>query len=811
MRILLAAAGSLLAGVALFLVLPFFRSPLPAVHAEPALLALPDSKETADRKEAPVSKPAVRFSTQVAPVLAKYCVSCHGGAKPKGNFALDKIKDDADATKSRNTWEKVIQALEAGEMPPPGKKMPSTEEREVVVTFLNQQLGAPDCTKKRDPGRLTLRRLNRVEYNNTVRDLLGVQVKPADDFPADDIGYGFDNIGDVLTLPPLLLEKYLNAAEAITSEMFKVLPAQPANRRRFNDTQLRTFPRLRERINSAYPIAPGGEAYGDFNVYKTAEHTLAVRAGAQNTDGKPFKLVVKIDDKVVKTFEVKESSLSRFEFTHRIEAGNHRITAVFEKPESNPDPKPEPKKDTRPEPEKDPKLLPTMPIEYIDVVSPPQPAEHTKSYERLMIAKADGKNDEDAARQVIESLTRRAYRRPVKKDDVERLLRLYRMARKQGDDHDKGVELMVQAVLVSPHFLFRIESDPQPGNPELVHPVSEHELATRLSYFLWSTMPDDELFRKAEEGTLRKELDQQVKRMLADPKSKSLVENFAGQWLMTRNLKAMSPDPGVYPRFDDRLRQAMIQETELFFAEIVREDRSILDFIDADFTFVNERLADHYGIKGVRGPEFRKVKLEDGQRGGILTQASLLTVTSNPTRTSPVKRGKWIMENILNTPPPPPPPGAGELSEDKKAVESASLRERMELHRKDPNCATCHARMDPLGFAFENYDGIGAWRTMDGKFKIDAAGTLPGGRGFKGAGELKKILKERKNEFSRCLAEKLLTYAVGRGVEYGDKCVLDDLVKVVEQKDYRFSALVLAVVKCEPFQLRRGNPGGSKK
>jgi len=324
-------------------------------------------------------------------------------------------------------------------------------------------------------------------------------------------------------------------------------------------------------------------------------------------------------------------------------------------------------------------------------------------------------------------------------------------------------------------------------------------------------MPDDELFRKAEAGTLRKELDAQVKRMLVDPKAKALVENFAGQWLMTRNLKAMAPDPGVYPRFDERLAQAMIQETELFFAEIMREDRSILDFIDADFTFVNERLADHYGIKGVRGPEFRKVKLENGQRGGILTQASLLTVTSNPTRTSPVKRGKWIMENILGTPPPPPPPGAGELSEDKKVVESASLRERMELHRRDPNCATCHARMDPLGFAFENYDGIGGWRTMDGKFKIDAAGTLPSGRGFKGADELKKILKERKNEFSRCLAEKMLTYAVGRGVEYGDKCVLDDIVKVVEQKDYKFSALVLAVVKCEPFQLRRGNQGGSKK
>jgi hypothetical protein len=323
-------------------------------------------------------------------------------------------------------------------------------------------------------------------------------------------------------------------------------------------------------------------------------------------------------------------------------------------------------------------------------------------------------------------------------------------------------------------------------------------------------MPDEELFTLAGKGELRKNLDAQVRRMLKDDRAKALVDNFGGQWLQWRNLAALNPDRKTFPAFDEQLRAAMVKEAELFFEAVLKEDRSILDFIDADFTFLNGRLADHYGIDGVYGRRFRRVTLKpDSPRGGVLTMASTLTVTSNPTRTSPVKRGKWILENILNAPPPPPPPDAGELSEEKKVIESAPLRQRMEMHRHRADCVSCHSRMDPLGFAFENFDGVGGWRTRDGKFPVDSTGTLPTGESFKGAKELKGILKKRSEAFGRCLAEKMLTYALGRGVDYYDKCALDDIVAALKKDDYKFSRLVLAVVHSDPFQLRRAK-GGSK-
>jgi mono/diheme cytochrome c family protein len=595
----------------------------------------------------PPAKPS--FAKDVAPLVNRYCGKCHGPTKPKGGVSLTAFADDAAVLKKRAVWEQVADNLRSGDMPPPGKPRPSAEELERINGWLDAVVFQMDCNGPRDPGRVTLRRLNRAEYNNTIRDLLGIAFKPADDFPQDDVGYGFDNIGDVLSLPPLLMEKYLAAAEKIVE---KALAA----------------PESRKRV-----------------LFVTTQN-------------------------------------------------------------------------------------------------------------------------EEAARQILERFATRAYRRPVRPDELQRLMRFVEMAEKNHDGFETGIGLAMQAVLVSPHFLFRIEIDPRPKDPKAVHPISHYELASRLSYFLWSSMPDDELFELARKKTLREPdvLEKQVRRMLKDPRSRALVENFAGQWLQLRSLKDFKPDPDLFPAFDEKLRSAMLQETELFFENVVREDRSILDFIDADYTFVNERLAKHYGLPGVKGEQFRRVSLTGTPRGGILTQAAVLSVTSNPTRTSPVKRGKWILDNILGTPPPPPPPGVEELKDDKQAVLSGSLRQRTEQHRANPSCASCHQRMDPLGFGFENFDAIGAWRTKEGKHAIDPSGTLPGGQSFKGPAELRTILKARQDAFARCLTEKLLTYALGRGVERADRCTIDDIVKAAGKDNYKLSRLLIDIVKSDPFQKRRG-------
>jgi len=444
-------------------------------------------------------------------------------------------------------------------------------------------------------------------------------------------------------------------------------------------------------------------------------------------------------------------------------------------------------------------------VDYLEIIGPIDDVTSSlpESHRRIMIAKPSGGNEFDAARKVIENFTRRAYRRPVSADEVERLLRLFRMAQEDGAPFEVGIQLALQAVLVSPHFLFRVEMDKPPAAYG-AYALNDYELASRLSYFLWSSMPDDELFEQARRGTLRQEIEPQVRRMLRDPKSRALVDNFAGQWLQIRSMDLMTPDKRLFPEFDDELRSAMKTETELFFEDILREDRSLLDFLTADFTYLNERLARHYGIEGVRGSEFRRVSLEGNQRGGVLTQGSILTLTSNATRTSPVKRGKWVLDNLLGTPPSPPPAGVEELSEAEEVVLSGSLRKRMEMHRSNASCASCHSQMDPLGFGLENYNAIGAWRTQDGKFPIDASGTLPGGKHFAGPHELKQILRSRQSQFARCMSEKMLTYALGRGLELYDRCTVDQIADRLAEADYRFSALILEIAKSDPFQMRRG-------
>jgi hypothetical protein len=382
------------------------------------------------------------------------------------------------------------------------------------------------------------------------------------------------------------------------------------------------------------------------------------------------------------------------------------------------------------------------------------------------------------------------------------------LAKTQGDSFEQGIGLAIKAMLVSPHFLFRIEHDSRPNDPNAAHTINDFELASRLSYFLWSSMPDEELLRAAEAKSIHNPavLNAQVRRMLQDPKSEALADNFAGQWLQLRNLDSVKPDAQRYPGFDEPLRAAMRQETTLFFDSIIRDDRSILDFIDGKYTFLNERLAKHYDIPGVKGSEFRRVELAGDQRSGVLTQASVLTISSYPTRTSAVLRGKWLLENILNAPPPPPPPNAGNLDEAAAGI-SGSFRQQLEKHRASAACASCHARMDPLGFGLENYDAIGKWRTMDGKFPVEASGTLPGGKSFQTPAELKEILRSQKDDFAQCLTEKLLTYGLGRGLERYDKNAIRSIVKDVSSKDYKFSELVIDIVNSMPFQMRRGDGG----
>jgi hypothetical protein len=743
------------------------------------------------------------------PFIGKYCVSCHSGKKPKGDLSLEKA--DANSVQDdRPSWEAMQERLRLGEMPPKEKPQPTMEEKKTFLAWLDRALAKSACTTPPDPGRVTLRRLNRAEYNNTIRDLLGVDIQPAEDFPADDIGYGFDNIGDVLAVSPLLFEKYLAAAERIVDKAFadELVPLPPTAIYRGTDlgATVKNGPAFDWVASSKHVnFKAGARAFSDGEFFVAHEfkgdgdYRFSYTAFGGQIDKEAVRIAVLLDDK-----DISENDLKSFAVNGRpggknfmltVKGGTHRVAVRILNPKSNPEAA-EPRKRER-----------VVVFDNLSIRGPMPAVERmpSASYKRIMIAHpGNGLSETETAHRILEAFARRALRRPVAPVEIDRLVKLVEVAKAHGDSFDKGIQLAVQAVLVSPHFLFKIERDrPLQEKP---YPITEHELATRLSYFLWSSMPDDELLGMADRGELRRNLDQQVRRMLKDPKALALGDNFAGQWLQVRNVRTIMIDPALFPQFDDELRAAMGRETTLFFEAILKEDRSILDFIDGDFTFVNERLAKHYGIAGVHGPEFRRVSLKGTPRGGILTQGSVLTVTSNATRTSPVKRGKYILESILNAPPPPPPPNVPELKETVEAIKSASLRQRMEQHRADPNCAVCHDKMDALGFAFENFDAVGGWRTKDGTFPVDPSGTLPDGRSFKDPAELRALLRAEPDKFRRCLAEKLLTFGLGRGVEANDRCALDSICKASAAEGDTMSALILAVVKSDPFQMRSARP-----
>ncbi len=719
------------------------------------------------------------------PFLAKYCFECHGNGKKRGGVSLEKFQTEELLHKHRKQWEAVVEMLRSREMPPKGKLTPPPAEAEAAIKRIESVLANVDCTGPRNVGRVTIRRLNRAEYNNTIRDLVGIDFKPAADFPPDDTGYGFDNIGDVLSLSPLLLEKYLNAAEAIVERA--IIVADPVKPTKNKLGGLRaSFGAGEQRKGVGIAVYKKGEAVGTTTI-EAGDYTVRVEAYGIQVGADPVKVNLRVAENSLGEFVVKGNKafgIKPIEAKVRLNAGQSRVAVAFLNPFTDAN-----------------KTRRELIVKSIELDGPynAPPPKRPMTHERLMAHKP-GLKPREAAREILERFATRAFRRPVKTEEVERFVKLYDRAEKAGERFESAMRLALSGVLVSPHFLFRIELDPEGTKPGTTYAINDFELASRLSYFLWSSMPDDELFNLAAKGQLRENLDTQTRRMLKDPKSSAFVQNFAGQWLTIRGLAGATPDPKQFPQFDVALRSAMYRETEMFFEAILREERSILDFIEADFSFLNERLAKHYGISGVKGNEFQRVKLPP-ERGGILTQGSILTLTSNPTRTSPVKRGKWVMEQILGTPPPPPPPDVPELVENPKELKG-SLRQRLEQHRANASCAVCHNKMDPLGIAFENFDAIGAWREKDSGFAIDPSGVLPDGKKFAGPKELKMILREKKDLFARCLSDKLLTYALGRGVEYYDRCAIDKIVQSLEKNDYKFSTLIMETVRSEPFLMR---------
>jgi len=735
------------------------------------------------------------FQARIKPLLGKYCFDCHG-EKKKGDLDLRVYIDQASVLRDRKTFAKVVKNLQAHEMPPEKKPQPTPEERELITDWIQSELFKCDCDHP-DPGRVTIRRLNRAEYNNTIRDLVGVNFQPADDFSADDSGYGFDNIGDVLSLPPVLLEKYLAAAQKILGKavVADLKPKSPV--KHFDADGLDGTAPAESLGGGIKRLGREGDIFASVTFPHDGEYILRAKAHGEQAGSEPARMSFSLDGKELKRFDVtaEEPAPQVCEVRVHGSAGAHKFSAAYLNNYRNP-------KDPNPK-NRDRNLV----IHYLEVedTDPSQPPVLPETHKRIFFRQPTPGTKAEAAREIIGRFATRAFRRPVVKEEVDRLMKLFAMAETNGESFEQSVKLALEAVLVSPSFLFRGELQPDPNDPAVVHRVDEFALASRLSYFLWSSMPDDELGALAGRKALRKNLEQQVKRMLKDPKAQALVDNFAGQWLQIRNLKLVAPDKNLFPDYDDNLRASMANETELFFTEIVRQDRSVLDFLDADYTFVDGRLAKLYDLPGITGDDFQRVSLKGTHRGGLLTQASILTVTSTPTRTSPVKRGKWVLENLLGTPPPPPPPDVPEFKEGKEAALTGTLRQRMEQHRENPTCAACHARMDPIGFGMENFNGIGQWRDKEGEFPIDPAGKLVTGETFNGPADLKAILlKSKRDDFVHCLTEKMLTYALGRGLEYYDKCAVDQITKRLAKSRYRFSTLILEIVKSTPFEMRRG-------
>ena len=747
------------------------------------------------------------FADDVQPFLAKHCVACHGQQMQMAELRLDQFESESDALRYPSVWDDVLRMTALGKMPPPGSIAPTQRELESLAEWIHGNRSSMERHRTMNPRPVTARRLNRVEYNNTVRDLLGVALQPAEGFPVDDSGYGFDNIADVLSISPLLMEKYIAAAGALARAAVWDKPrlAEPT---RFRIEAARDESNA-DAIGRVSAFTADGSIRLSFKFPATGFYEFAFRAIDQRQRSEdngrylpdmepppPRLMTMRLDGARMATKAVEAAQyFDRSErVTHHIRTGPKEIWVGFIDQAGQPmDPNAEFSKR---------KLW----VDFLEINGPfdAEPLPLPPSHRRLMVCRPEGEEPwEPCARRIVERLTLRAYRRPSTPSELQRLMQLARRSMRDGESFEGMIQTVLQAVLVSPQFLFRIERSPSEGADEPARELDDYELAARLSYFLWSSMPDDALLEVAANEGLRSAdtLRRQARRMLADSRAYALVENFGGQWLQLRNLAQATPDTERFPYFDDELRHSMLRESELFFDSIVREDHSILEFLDSDFTFVNESLARHYGIGDVSGNEFRRVKLANGQRGGLLGQASLLTISSYPTRTSPVLRGLWVLETILGQSPPPPPPDVPEL-EVQEGPLGGTLREQLEKHRSNAGCMSCHRVMDAIGFGLENYDATGKWREHQGDLPLDTSGTLPGNHSFQTPAELRRILVNTEAQsFTRTLAKKLLTYALGRGVDRHDNPAIDQIQQHVLDADYRFSALVEAIVSSNPFRL----------
>ena len=724
------------------------------------------------------------FQKDIVPFLDKYCYECHDAELEKGHLNLEAFKDDSRFFRDQRVWREVVNQVISGEMPPAKKKTrPSPAEIERLQTSVHQLLAAAIAKSKTDPGDVTMRRLNRAEFNHTIRDLCFLDENFSADFPADDTGYGFDNIGDVLTFSPVHLERFLSVGEAIAA---KAMPAKPTELEGTGLAMMDMQPKGKRDSQQRY-FDPSPYLVGPMTASRDGDYVISVALRSTGSAGDPPpKVAFLVDGREVGTYQfkqVKKTEVAEAKVT--LTAGKHEFTLKWLNP-----------------PAKIPGNNRTLSGLRLRLLGPTD----TRTELQRRLAVAIGKTTGEArAHLVAQSFVSRAFRRPAMPAEIMRYSKVFLEGEKNGGNWESGAQAMIAVVLASPKFIFRAEQDDAPTAKD-AHPISEFALASRLSYFLWGSMPDDQLFQLAYAQKLSANLEAQTRRLLKDPRSRYLTEGFGLQWLQLRQLSTVSPDPGMFPAFNDAVRTSMIKETELFFAEIVREDRSVLDLIDADFTYLDRNLAAFYGLKadfprGRDRGEFVRVTLPQGERGGILTHASILTATSNPTRTSPVKRGKWIMEQILGSPPPPAPPSVPTLEGQQL---KGNLRQRMEQHRADPACASCHSRMDAIGFAFEKFDAVGQVRQKDEGQPIDPSGKLPDGRAFAGAAELKKLLLADKEKVVRNLSSKLLTFGLGRGLDYYDGPAVDQITAAALKSDQRFSTLVLGVVQSAPFRLRRG-------
>ena len=874
------------------------------------------------------------FQKRVLPVLNEYCWDCHADGMDKGNVELDKFKTYSDSLRDRKFWDAVREHVSTHVMPPDGKPQPSEPQRETILQWIDDAVMWVDPSKP-DPGHSTLRRLNRSQYNNTVRDVFFVDTKPANQFPPDDTGYGYDNIGDVLSLSPMLMEKYIRAAKKVTEESAWI--KQP----------LRTeFTMIHEEFNilsgqgrnddgPAAALYTNGEMAAQFHVEKYANWRLMLDLGADQCGSEKARYAVLIDGnkyaegEIINPFDrdhPDQGGWQRVTVEARLGSGKHKLAIRFLNDAADPQ-NPDPKKRDRnlllhqavvvgpigfeaPSRSKfidwvlDGKktALPALRLNGEDfdaepaaainwsgsaclfcngsmyrTIDVPKAGEYTfhvyatedhagnegalmrvtvdgQDWGRLEVTGApdisrklnlkagphkmeiaflndfnDGKHDRNLfvnnvlvesppepvvdprsaefTRDWITRLGVKSFRRPLTDGELERLTKMAKLAFDSGDDLAGAVRLVSEAILCSSNFLFCGGARPEGPVDKNTVLIDEFSLASRLSYFLWSSCPDEQLLQLAQNGELRKNLAEQVRRMISDWKAFAFTENFAGQWLQLRDMTLVAPETKRFPDFSGKIAYDMMRESQLYFENILKNNRSVLEFLDSDYTFVNNRLAKYYGLpsfKAKSNDDFQQVSLSGTPRGGILTQGSILTLTSHPTRTSPVKRGKFLLENILGTPPPPPPQNVPAFKEDRGSRVKGTLRQRFEAHRANPTCASCHAFLDPMGFAFEHFDAIGRWRDQDNGANIDATGQLLSGQKFDGAAELRKLLVEnRKKEFTLCLAENLLVYGLGRGLDYSDKLFKDDVARRAAQNDYHFQDMIMGVVESVPFQRMR--------